>query len=542
MFIKQKNRIVIFVESIKLFRQKAVRFLVLTLVAGAVIACQKTAESKRTPSQTLILATSRDAGTFDPAVIVPQEWTPLSQIYETLVEWDFRNNRLTPKLAVEWKRTDDLTWIFNLRRNVKFHDGTDLDAEAAKFSLERFLQIRKNWQGLNLESIAAIDSHVLQIKTREPFAALPDYLAYLNAAMVSPSAVRQFGADFANNPIGTGAFKLTAYRPQQDSELSRFEDYWGEKPLLEKVIFRYLPDVQTQILALETGEIDACRNIHSAEIERFRRTVNFTVQTGAGRHTHHLVFNRKQSRFRAEFDDARFRRAFNLAINRRELVELTLNGIGKPAASAVPPWFGLPETELETAFDLEKSRRLFAETGWTDSNNDGILDKNGRNLELKFVYSPTWYPQNAAMAEVLQYQLKKVGVELVLQPLEWGAAQTAERSGVADLRHRGITFAVGGVQYGLWSAYHSTNGAFKSVHFNNPQVDDLLVKAKTAPDAKNASKHLADVGAILQTEFPDVPLYFDEEVIVQNKRVAGNLLQTHPAIYPLDLKGIYIKE
>lgn len=536
-----KSRAEKFVQSSVRCERIFARLFLSAMLCLSAVACRTASPLENLPAQTLILATARDSGTFDPALIVPLEWTPLAQIYETLVEWDYEGGRLAPKLAVEWRRADELTWIFHLRENARFHDGTFFDANAAKFSLERFIKLRGNWQGLNVTAINAPAPHVLEIKTREPFAFLPEYLAYLNLAMVSPAAVEKYAVKFAENPVGTGAFRLAAYRPQQDAVLTRYADYWGTKPKLETIVYRYLPDAQTQILALEAGEIDACRAVPLPEVARFRHSQDFSVQTGAGRHTHHLVFNRKASAFREEFDDARFRRAFNFAVNRRELVRLTLNGIGQPADSAVPPWFNLPTQNPTNDYDVEQAKNLLAELNWIDADGDGVLEKDGRPLELRFVFSPNWYPQNSAMAEVLQMQLARIGVRLVLQPLEWGAAERAERAGAADIRHRGITFAVGGVQYGLWSAYHSSNGAFKSVHYGSAAVDRLLIRAKSAATSEAAAIDLAEVVEILRSDAPDVPLYYDEEVIIQNKRVAGGLLKTHPAIYPLNLNEIYIK-
>ena len=195
------------------------------------------------------------------------------------------------------------------------------------------------------------------------------------------------------------------------------------------------------------------------------------MSSGPGRHTHFLGFNMSWSPWRSEFLEPRFRQAFNCALDRTAILRL-FEGVGQEAGGTVPPWMPASLALPPYPHDLRTAGELLDASGWL--RREGSRYKNGRRLELRFFYHPTWMPQSQSMAELLQAQCARAGIGLRLHPADWPAANAAEREGQADLRHRGLTLAVGGTYFALWTAFSSKRTARASIHFQDETIDSLL--------------------------------------------------------------------
>jgi peptide/nickel transport system substrate-binding protein len=482
------------------------------IVAAA--ACAGCRAGKR-PSSQLVLSLAEDRGEVDPAKVIAQDWTPLAQVYETLVVRRM-DGGIGPCLATSWWRIDDVTWEFELRPGVVFHDGSALDARSAAESVTRAASTRASGQEVDLASVDTPGSRTLRIATVRPFAPLLDFLAYINFSIISPQR------------HGTGPFRMRSYRREDQATVVRNERYWGPKPPFSELLFRFIPDAQTRLLALEAGELDALRAVPTADLPRLKRTPSLTVTSGPGRHTHFLGFNMSWSPWRSEFLDPRFRQAFNSTVNRKEILRL-FEGIGEEAASAVPPWMPSVLKLPPYHHDLRAAGELLDACGWL--RKEGARYKHGKRLELRFVYHPTWMPQSQAMAELLQAQCARVGIGLSLHPADWPAANAAEREGQADLRHRGLTFAVGGTYFALWTAFSSTRTPRASIHCQDERIDALLRSSESAPDP---SQYLAEVQSRVYQQHACVPLLYEHELFASRRDLDG-FPSPHPYIYPLDL-------
>jgi peptide/nickel transport system substrate-binding protein len=504
-------------------------FLTIVALVGLLASSLRHVAQRHGPNDSLMIAIATETGTLDPVGVTDVEWTPASQIYETLVKLDTQGG-IKPGLALSWERQDLRTWIFHLRPGVQFQDGSAFDAAAAQFSLRRATKLRGGWQQLEMVLIEVVDTLTLSIRTARPFAPLPVYLAYINYAMVSPLAARRLGVDFTLHPVGTGPFVLKEYVPGQRATLVRNEKYWGTKPRIVRVEFTVIPDSLTRVMALESGQIDLMRAVPLPEIPRLRRKKTITVLTGPGRHMHHLAFNRAASPFQCAFDDVRVRRALNYAIDRQAIVDVVLNGAGEPATGPVPLWVPAGVRIKGYPHDPAQARRLLAEAGWRPGA-----------LKLRYIFSPGWLPQNTMLAELLQAQLREVGIELRLEPMEFGGADRAEKVGETDLRHRGIAFLVGGAYYGLWSRYSSANSARASVHYSNPAVDALFDCAEKAPNTETEAACLAKVQRMVSEDAADVPLYYEYAVVAAAKHVTGGFVAGPGDLVQPDLKEVSLE-
>ena len=481
------------------------------IVAAASAGCR----SRRRSSSELVLSLAEDRGELDPAKVIAQDWTPLAQVYETLV---VRRNdaSIGPCLATGWRRVDDVTWEFQLRPGVVFHDGSAMDARAAAASIARAAQIKGSGQEIDLVSVDAPDDRTLRIVTARPFAPLLEFLSYINFAIASSG--RQ----------GTGPFRLVSYRREDATTAVRHERYWGPMPQFSELLFRFIPDAQTRLLALEAGELDALRAVPTADLPRLKRMNSIAIASGPGRHTHYLGFNASWSPWRSEFADPRFRQAFNLSVNRSEILRL-FEGVGQEAGGPVPPWMPASVRLPPYPHNLQLAGELLDACGWL--LRGGARYKNGRRLDLRFFYHPTWLPQSQEMAELLQAQCGRAGIGLSLYPADWPAANAAEREGTADIRHRGLTFAVGGTYFALWTAFSSTRSARASIHCQDQTLDSLLRSAESASDP---SRYLAEVQTRVYRQYALMPLLYEHETVALRRDLDG-FPPPHPFVYPLDL-------
>jgi peptide/nickel transport system substrate-binding protein len=471
-------------------------------------------EGGRRGKSELVLGTSDDRGTVDPAKLVAWDWTPVSHAYETLVARDHAG-RVNRVLAESVTEMDPATWRFRLQPGVRFHDGTRLTANAVRDSLTRSARINGSQQRIEFRSIDVEDERTILVRTSQPFSPLLHYLAYINFAIVQGE-----GASL----VGTGPFRLTAYERERYAEMERNDLYWRTPPSIQRLRFRNIPDAETRLLALQSGGLDAMRAVPLPDASRGLKNVR--IFTGPGRHTHYLAFNRFAGPWKDKFNDRDFRHAMNMAIDRRGLISAVLASMAIGAASPVPPWWDLRDASTPMPYNPDEARR--------------VLLSGARRIRLRYIYAPAWLPQNTAMAELLQSQLADAGVDLELIPLDWGPSNAAELNGQTDLRHRGLTWAVGGSYYGIRSGFHSSMSGRASIHFSNPVVDRELQRWQETSSNSIAKESATVIQNEIAREYAFIPLYYEHEVIGIGPRIAdaGGFALPSPDTYPVDLTSV----
>ena len=227
-------------------------------------------------------------------------------IYDTLVQYQDESTEVEPALAESWKSSDDgLTWTFHLRVGVKFHDGTTFNADAVLFSLNRqhdpshpFHKVGGTpiyWSDTGLadivEKIVALDDYTVQIVLNHPYAPFIATLAMGPFAIVSPSAVKKWGEDFTNHPVGTGAFKFVRWDRGDKVVLEVNTDYWGGRPNLDRIIFRSIPDNSVRLIELQNGSIHAMEFPNPDDLPQIREDPNLAVVEGPGMNVGYLAMN-----------------------------------------------------------------------------------------------------------------------------------------------------------------------------------------------------------------------------------------------------------
>ena len=330
------------------------------------------------------------------------------------------NGAVLPALAESWDIMDGgKTYVFKLRKGVKFHDGSDFTAEDAKFSLDRARaeESTNAQKGLfkAIESVEAVDDSTLKVTLSSPAGNFLFNMGWGDAVMVAPES-----ADTnKENPVGTGPFKFGNWAKGSAVEIVRNDDYWGEPVALSKATIRFIPDPSAAIAALQSGDVDAFPNFPAPEaLPAFQADSRFAVVIGSTEGETILSTNNSQP----PFDNIKVRQAIAHAIDRQAIIDGAMFGLGTPIGTHFAPHH--PAYVVDTintyAYDPEKSKALLAEAGFADG------------LKARLHLPPPSYARRGG--EIIASQLREVGIDLEIIPVEW--AQWLEgpfRAGDYDL-------------------------------------------------------------------------------------------------------------
>lgn len=436
---------------------------------------------------TLTFALTEEPDTLDPQkTSTAVTGNILRYLGDTLITKDL-SGAYAPGLAESWEASEDgLTWTFKLKEGISFHDGTPLDAEAVKASLERAVapETASPIAGSLFEPISDIEVTgplTLSITLKEPFSPFLDNLADPRAAIISVSAAQSAGNQFGRAPVLTGPWEVSEWRSGDRITLSRNPDYaWGPDythagaPYIETLVFRVIPESATQVSAFEAGEVSVL-TVPPTDVERFQQDSRFELldflRKGVGLF---MEFNVQQ----APFDDVKVRTAMNHAINKDVIVQVALRGLGIPAYGVLPPsiwgyWEGIEQ--YAPHYDPEKALALLNEAGW-ERGSDGTLQKDGEPFTFTLYTAPidTW----TQSAQIVQQQLAELGITMDIQTFEFGTLLDKLKAGEHQADFMGYTYTSPDI-VNLW--FHSSNigTGLAHSHFADEKLDELIMKSRT---------------------------------------------------------------
>ena len=428
-------------------------------------------------------------------------------IYDPLVTWEMdvadRPGKLIPGLATEWKvdPADQKKWIFSLRHDVKFHDGSTFNAGAVIWNLDKVLddkspQFDKRQSAQvkpRLPSVASyrkIDDYTVEITTKDVDSFFPYQMLWFLVS--SPAQYEKVGKDwdkFASAPAGTGPFKLDKLVPRERVEFVKNPDYWDKKriPKTDRLILIPMPEALTRSNALLAGQVDLIETPAPDVLPRLKQA-GMRIVTNVTPH----VWNYHLSTLPGSpWTDIRLRKALNLAINRDEILEL-LNGLAKPAVGQVDPsspWFGNPSFKIK--YDLAEAKRLVKEAGYSPE----------KPLKTTFVIAQggTGQMLSLPMNEYLQQSFKEIGIDIEFKVVELEALYTYWRKGAKDESMAGITanniaYVTSDPLYAIVRFFHSSQVAPVGVNwgwYSNSKVDAVIDEAKRTFDPKKQDELMA---------------------------------------------------
>lgn len=446
-------------------------------------------------------------------------------VFDSLLTTDMMGD-IKPNLAESYDVSDDgLTYTFHLKKGVKYHDGTDFNAETAKFSIDFYA--KNNTPGENFESVNVIDDSTVEIKLKKFSSTfLYDLSTPTNwggVPMIVESDVDSEGK--LTGYIGTGAFIFddSTYESGVKATMKKNENYWGGAPKVDGVVWDVVSDPNAMVVALESDQVDVIgiaehhSSVPYVQISSLKEK-GYTVEVDETGRYQVLEYNCTK----APFDDKNVRMAFNLAVDKELMVDTLFEGITEAANVITSPDFKYGPKNVNKdyyKYDKEKAEKLLDEAGWTDTNGDGVRDKDGKKLEVKLIV-PNGEANADAVAVYVQSELAKIGATVDVQNLESSAASDASKKGEYDMyvHHSGCMPGVpGGIDVG--GKYHSSSSWAYSFH--SDELDKMMETAFSDPSEESRQKKVAEIWDYLHAEAPCMPLYSIKKLSAMNPRVSG---------------------
>ncbi len=441
-------------------------------------------------------------------------------LYNKLVRY---NDRLEIEgdLAESWDTPDSRTYVFKLRRGVKFHSGAEMTSEDVKFTLERVLNPATRSPGRSfidqIKEVETPDKYTVVVRLNLPLASLLSGLASGNLAVVEKAAVQRFG-NLQRNVAGTGPFMMAEWVPDNFMRLVRNPNYFRRgMPKFDTLIIRVIPDQASLLAGVRTRSLDMATINQGPVITAAKRESNVVVLQKAGLNLRIFAFNTT----RKPYDDPRVRYAFAWAIDRQAIVntaEFGFAAVSGPIPAATP--WATPVSRLPSyAPNVQRARQLLAEAGYPSG------------FATRIVTSPT-YEGGVAVAQVIQEQLRAIGVNATLDTIEWG---TYINRWVARDFDTMIELRGGDPDPDrfLYRTFHST-GAVNNFLFANRDIDRLLERGRVNVDIDRRKTVYAELEKALIEAAPAIFLYTPMETQVLQNYVRGFKIIGNGALYYLE--------
>ena len=412
--------------------------LALALITAGLAACgtdEETPDKSTGGAETVdtfTYAQGADPRGLDPALVDDGESSKIiSNIYEGLLKYADDSTAVEPCLAEEWTISPDgLSYTFKLKEGVKFHDGTDFNAEAVKFNIDRQIpplvtedMAYAGFVYAQVKDVVVVDDYTVTINlTQKNSAFLANLAMSLSAPICSPAALEANANSLMENPVGTGPYKFVEWNKAENVVLVRNDDYWGEPAKTKNVIFRFIADNSARVLALNNGEVDMIDGIDATVVDTITEGGNELFEA-AGMNVNYMAYNVTTDMFK----DQAARIAFSQAINREELVASLYQGYSEVAETILPSFVpGYDATVKQVAYDEAAAKAGLAAAGITKVHM--IAYSNPR-------------PYNAAtgqsLATAIQGYLQKVGVECTIDIYDWTTYKEKVKGGDYDIAFYG---------------------------------------------------------------------------------------------------------
>ncbi|WP_088009120.1 ABC transporter substrate-binding protein [Indiicoccus explosivorum] len=482
--------------------------------------------------ETFIFARGGDAVSLDPSEVTDSESENVSQsILETLTTFEEGSTKVAPMLATEWTESEDgLTYTFELREDVVFHDGTEFTAEDVVYNFERWANgsaedfpmygnVFGGYAGdeeHDFASVEALDANTVEFtltKTQPTF--LKD-LALTPFSISSPEAIEEHGEEYGSNPVGTGPFIFEEWKRNDRIVLTKNEDYWLDgHPKVEQVIFRTIPENSARLNALLSGEVDMIDGVDPENIQQIKDNPELKLYSRPPLNIGYLGMTVT----REPFDDPLVRRALSHAVDKEAMIDAFFGGQAIPAKNPIPPAVEGYNDDIDPyPYDPEKAKELLAEAGYPD----------GFEMELfAMPVARPYMPDAARVAEYLQSSFADIGVTAEIVTFEWATYLEKAKNGEADAFLLGWTGTNGDADDFIYSLWHGDNiGSLNSTHYDNPELNAILEEARTITDQERRNELYRQAQEIMHEDAPIIPLVHTSPALAAKKSVTG--FDPHP--------------
>jgi peptide/nickel transport system substrate-binding protein len=471
-------------------------------------------ESAAKQGGSLILGESSDISTLNP-ILASDDLTfqVVGSIFETLAGGSPIDGTPVPGLADSWDVSPDgMTYIFHISQTARWQDGVDVTADDVKFSFDAALNPNtgSSYTTLFNENIASyrvIDENTFEVTARD------HYVSFLQNGPASIFIVPKHiweQVDFASwsfddgstgrdasRVIGSGPFKFKEWVQGDHISLEKNPDYYGDVPNIDGVIFRVLPDTDGAVLALENGETDLIQIIPAADTERIQNNANLKVDIYSFYSMTLYMMNLDPEKSEL-FQDAQVRQALLTGLDRQSIKDNIFLGFGDVAVGTQPPLspaYAPDQMTPDYAFDPEAAKQLLASAGWTDSNNDGVVDRDGKKMEFSLIYQAGDSTTNQIVS-YFQEAWKQIGVKVKLEALDGNGLINALNAHDFDMAFLAFNLSTDGSQTQLFGCSQYEQG-FNFMRYCNSQWDELDEQQKREFNAEKRTQLLIEQSQII---------------------------------------------
>lgn len=474
------------------------------ILVEALAGCGKLSGGKKT----LTWSRGDDLRTQDPQQISGlMEGTINRVLYDPLMDTDAKGSPTQVLAAKTTMSPDGMSYTFNLRPGVKFHDGSDFNAEAVTFTYDRLLshpefQHDAPFKGV-LTKVTAVDPMTVRFDLAKPN---PGLITSFGDSILSPAAFKKYGADFFKKGIGTGPFKYHSWTPNDRWIGDANDNYWVKGMVkLDQIIFRSIREDATRFAALENGEVDVVDSLSGDEAVELSKKPNISIVRSPGTNEIAITFNVRNGAFKNK--DARWAVAY--AIDKENIVKNIVKA-GHTAGASIPPGTVGYDDDLfkkVIPYDMNKAKEFFAKSGL----------KPGTKVSFKL--NPAWFARMKETSTYITNQLRQVGFDVNMQYLEPGAFTEARKSGNFDMAIQEIGRAFNpDANLTILYVDAALGNFYKDV---NPNIVPMIEQARSELDRNKRDADYKKIQQVLYDDLPELILYQEEFIWGVRKRVTN---------------------
>jgi ABC-type transport system substrate-binding protein len=483
-------------------------------------------------ANTLTFLWGSDTDRLDPPAMTAQEgFIATTAMYEGLVRYKSGSTDVEPALAENWDVSDDgKTYIFHLRKGVKFHDGSNLTAQAVAFTFDREVNkdndLYKEAQGdyggfpfINdyisgvVTKVEAVGDLDVKFTLNRKFSPLLSNLAIPPGYVISMDALKKSGKGINDAPVGTGPFKFVEWKKDDHITVEAFDGYWGNKPKVQRIVFQPVPEASVRALKIQRGEGDVAWPFDPKDAAAIKANADSDVLEQAGLNVNMAEFNLNKP----ELQNKALRQAMNYAINKEELAAKLYSGAGVPEQGVLPPTSWAYNADIKGyPFDQDKARQLLK-----DANYDGS------SLTLDTYTVPRGYnPQGDKLAQAIQQYLGDLGVKTEIKTGEWTQYRVDRRASKLNIAFGGWQADTGDPENFLGVFFHSNNkGGVNTSFYGVPEVDQLLNSANEETDVAKRKDLFNQAERRIVDDAPWLFIGHMKQQVAIRKRVQGFVMQ-----------------
>ena len=468
----------------------------------------------------LVYGRGGDSVTLDPAIATDGEsFKVTTNVYETLVNFGEKDVTINPGLARSWEPSEDgLTYTFQLEEGVKFHDGTDFNAEAVVKNFERWKNGGQKFAYYSsqfvvgdqqvIESVTAEDDYTVVFKLSQPQATFIKNIAMTAFAIASPAVFEADDDALSEKPVGTGPFTFVEWKRNDSVTIEKNPEYRIEGlPKLDKVIYRSIPENSTRLNELNTGGIDIAEGLSPADGAALEANADLQLVERPSMNIGYLGLTAN----RAPFDNVKVRQAVNYAIDKQTIVDAFYEGYAEVAKNIIPPVINGYNDDIEGYnYDPEKAKALLAEAGY-----------DGKEIELwAMPVSRPYMPDGQKIAEAIQKNLADIGMPSKIVTFEWATYIEKTLNGEADAFLLGWQGDNGDADNFIYTLLDGDNiGSNNFSYYDNKELHELLVAAQKEVDENKRNDLYKQAQVIINEDAPLVNIAHSTSIIGASTKV-----------------------